>query len=173
MDNIIEIVNKIIKPLKIRVVNLARLGKITLVKDAKTQSMQVLTLNNEVVENAKYVETFGFTSKPLIGSEAIIINICGNPANPVILKIGNRELRFKSLKAGEVAVYDAFGDRIHLKSDGIIEINAQNKAVVNAPKVVLGGDVGKPIARLGDEVMVDAITHKGTITSASDKVEAA
>lgn len=199
INSIVEIIKKATKPLRHRVNNMVRLGKVLLVKDGKTQSVQVLTANNEVVENVKFLETYGITSKPISGSETVIFNIQGNATNNVVLNIGNRELRFKSLKDGEVCMYDNSGNIIHLKNGGNMELNSPNSilvkskdakveaekvnvkattAEVDATNINLLGDInlggigGAKLARIGDSVQVDPITHQGTITSGCTKAGA-
>lgn len=191
---IVEIIKKATKPLRHRVNNMVRLGKVLLVKDGKTQSVQVLTANNEVVENVKYIETYGITSKPISGSETVIFNIQGNATNNVVLNIGNRELRFKELKDGEVCMYDTSGSRVHLRNGSIIDvvskeiINAQSKIInvfatetanitaenvnIKATNVTiegetdLGGAGGLGVALLNDkiEVVIDKGSSAGTYT---------
>lgn len=203
-----------IRPLRRRLDNMALLGKTLLINDDKTPAVQALTVNEEVVNDARYIQDYGHYSKPPLGSESVLLKIQGNPGNVVVLKIGNRELRFKDLKSGEVAIADNSGCYIHLKNGGNMEViapetlNATSKIVnitgsdtvnitsknttvnadtliVNAQKVSVTAEIttvngkvnlaggGAGIARIGDQVEVDPVTHKGAITSASTEVTSA
>ena len=63
-------------------------------------------------------------------------------------------------------------------ASGSIEITSSGSATVTAATVNVNGDVnlgaegGQPVARVGDAVQVDPITHLGTITSGAAKVKA-
>lgn len=219
-NEIISLFSRLIKPRDDRLNNLSRLGKVLMMKAGNTQSAQVQTANNEIADNVKFIEAYGFTAKPKQNSECILLNIQGNPGNVVALVIGNRELRFKKLNDGEVAMYDDSGNLLHFKNGGIIDfkapatmnqtaqtinvsgttavnVNTQTAAVtaktlnveadtaaikaktatVDAETTTVNGKVnlaggGQGVARLGDAVEVDPVTHKGSITSASTEVTA-
>ncbi|MBS4773437.1 MAG: phage baseplate assembly protein [Proteobacteria bacterium] len=159
-----------------------RFGIVKLIEDGKTQHCQVKTAGGEVINEVAFLEPYGFTSKPRSKSETLVFNVNANPGNNVVLNIGNRELRFKELKDGEVAMYDAAGNLLHFKNNGNIELKAAgevkvkaNKAVVDAQEIITtgrtklaGGTLGA--AFVGCSVEVDPQTHKGTITSGSTEV---
>lgn len=123
-NEIITLFSRLIKPRDDRLNNLSRLGKVLMMKAGNTQSAQVQTANNEIADNVKFIEAYGFTAKPKQNSECILLNIQGNPGNVVALVIGSRELRFKELNDGEVAMYDDSGNLLHFKNGGIIDLKA-------------------------------------------------
>lgn len=123
-NEIISLFSRLIKPRDDRLNNLSRLGKVLMMKAGNTQSAQVQTANNEIADNVKFIEAYGFTAKPKQNSECILLNIQGNPGNVVALVIGNRELRFKKLNDGEVAMYDDSGNLLHFKNGGVIDFKA-------------------------------------------------
>lgn len=144
MDNkqkqeIIELFNKLIKPRDDRLNNLSRLGKVLLVKDGNTQSLQAQTANNEIADNVKFIESYGFTAKPKPNSECVLLNLQGNAGNVVALVIGNREFRFKTLKDGEVAMYDDSGNLLHFKNGGNIDFQAPATINQTAPTIIIKG----------------------------------
>lgn len=63
-------------------------------------------------------------------------------------------------------------------TSGNIEITSSGSATVTASSVTVNGDVnlgaegGMPVARVGDAVQVDPVTHAGTITSGAARVRA-
>lgn len=87
--------------------------------------------SDETITNREYFQHYGFTSRPLAGAEAVIINE-GNH----FLMIASDDRRYRiALENGEVALYTDEGDRIHLKRDKTIEIVSGNKIVATAPEV--------------------------------------
>lgn len=199
LSDIITICKKVIKPTHNRVVNMIRFGVVTLVKNGKTREVQVETLGGEVIDNVKFLEPFGFTSKPPVGSETLIFNVNGNAANNVVLNIGNREFRFKGCATGEVAMYDQFGNIIHLKTGGNMNITAPETidieaktanvtaenlnikaslakieaqiATIKAEFVNLGDEGGKPFALVGSKVGVNPATGAMEVLDGATKVK--
>lgn len=184
---LVKLIQKVCNALNRKLIQTVRFGKVVLIKDGKTQKLQLKTLGGDVIDNAAFLEPYGLTAKPRKEeSLALVLAVAGEASNTVVLNIHNRELRFKSLKEGEVCLYDEFGNFVHLKQDGVLEINSPNKisgkcktldltaevANINAAAVNLGGADGVPVARVGDEVTVDPNTHKGTITTGSLLVRA-
>jgi len=162
-NEIIALFSRLIKPYDDRQNNMVRFGKMLLLKDGKTQSVQAETANNEIADNAKYIENYGFTGKPKQKSECVLFNIQGNPGNVVILSIGNRELRFKELNDGEVAMYDDSGNLLHFKNGGIIDFKAPATLNQTAQTINISGTTAvnvktKTLTAEADSVSVKAKT---------------
>ena len=138
-NEIITLFSRLIKPRDDRLNNLSRLGKVLMMKAGNTQSAQVQTANNEIADNVKFIEAYGFTAKPKQNSECILLNIQGNPGNVVALVIGSRELRFKELNDGEVAMYDDSGNLLHFKNGGIIDFKATDTLTQTAQTINISG----------------------------------
>ena len=92
-----------------RLNNMIRLGIVRYITNGQSQKVQVVTAAGEVLNNVVFLEPYGLTAKPTGNSETLVFNVQGNANNRVILNIGNRRLRFKELKDGEVALYDNAG----------------------------------------------------------------
>ncbi len=60
------------------------------------------------------------------------------------------------------------GGDVTLKANANLNLQASGSATVNGARISVGGDT--PVARVGDTVQVDPVTHIGTITSGSTKV---
>ena len=98
---------------------------------------------------------------------------------------------------GSTLSFDMASGTLNINVKGDVNINAggkltltAKKTTIKSPKIRLAGDViitgdlkslgemslggrkGKPVARVGDSVAVDARTHRGSITSGSDNVTA-
>ena len=70
--------------------NLIRFGSVKRVKLGKTQTLQVATTAEELLDNVKHIEPYGFTSNPIDGSECVVVNVGANSSNPVALVCGGR-----------------------------------------------------------------------------------
>lgn len=118
----------------------------------------------EIFTNREYFQHYGFTSRPLQGSEGIVL-IQGN--NIIMIASDDRRYRI-SLEEGEVALYTDEGDYIHLKRNKEIHINSGNKVQVNAPEVIVNAvtsvKVVSPIVNLGLAAGHKALTNEDLIT---------
>lgn len=197
-NNDLEFVKKMIDVQVSQALEMILLGETILNSGGDTQTWQIKTARGEIIENAKHLEQYGITTSAPSGSETLGLRVRGNRTNTILLNIGNRKLRFKILKSGEVCIYDDSGNTIHLQNGGNIEVKAPSSvtiktktAKVEATTVAvkatnitldgetdLGGVGGLGAARLSDEVEVvidkgsSAGTYKGKITTASLKVRA-
>ncbi len=137
---------------------------------------------DETITNREYVQHYGFTSRPLSGAEAIIINE-GN--HFVMIASDDRRYRI-AIEDGEVCLYTDEGDHIRFKRGKEIYIksgnkltaditnqvtintitatvNASVKCQVNSPEINLSGDRAG-LRRLIDErfrALFNAHTHSG------------
>ncbi|KAA5937610.1 phage baseplate assembly protein V [Pantoea sp. Bo_2] len=127
----------------------------------KCQMVGVKMLAGSLKENVEHLESYGFTSAPQNGAEAVILFPGGDRSHGVVLAVGDRRYRLKGLKQGEVAIYTDEGDSIVLKRGNVIEmstgelkvtatkkigltapdieLNATNKAAMNTPLVDMSG----------------------------------
>ncbi len=103
--------------------------------------------DDEARDDVELLEPYGFTSAPPAGAEGVALSVGGDGGHHVVLALGNRSLRLKGLKSGEVAVYAEFGQSILLNAAGDIIL------VPKAGRDVLLGDAGatKKVA-LADDV---------------------
>jgi len=77
------------------------------------------------IDDRELFQHYGYTSRPKGGAEVIFIRQGGQ-----IIAIGSDDRRYRiSLEEGEVALYTAEGDKIHLKRDRIIEIVGGEKII--------------------------------------------
>jgi len=71
---------------------------------------------DETIENREYFQHYGLTSRPLPGAEIIIVQE-GNH----LVAIASDDRRYRlSVEAGEAALYDDQGQRVHLTRDGVM-----------------------------------------------------
>jgi phage baseplate assembly protein V len=118
--------------------------------DVGTQLIQVIALDGETITDVERMEEYGFTAVPETGSEASIGFINGNRDQGLILCIGDRRYRPTNLASGEVQVYDKNGSKVHLKSDGSIEIESKNTMLIKAPSGTIVEDPVGITLKTGD-----------------------
>lgn len=121
-------------------------GILRLVSDEyKRQTAQVTLRSGEVRDDAERWQQYGLTSHPLTGAECLYLRIGSEDGSDgVVIDVEDRRYRLKSLAAGEVALYDDLGQRVHLTRTGI-NITTTGTATITAAKVVLS----TPDVRLG------------------------
>lgn len=118
------------------------------------QLMQVSILENETRESLERFQNFGFSSNPMPGAEAAVAFVGGNRDHGIIVAVDDRRYRPKGLQPGEAIVYTHDGTKIHLKQNGIIQINADDRVVIETD----GGYV---------DILGDLIVH-GDIDATGD-----
>ena len=108
----------------------------------KMQEVKGEIYAEEVKEELEHFEPYGFTSRPPKGSEGLALSVNGNRDHTVIINIGSRQFRLKTLEIGEVAIYSQFDSYLIFKSDGSIEVkctdfnvSASSKAKFTTPMV--------------------------------------
>lgn len=182
------------RSLATRLSTVALRGVVTGSDDANgIQSVSVKSLPQQSPLTMERFQSYGFTSAPKDGAEAITLSLGGDRARSVCLLVDDRRYRVTTLKPGEVAIYDDQDQSVKLTADGIeidgkalkmtaptlemnaptttinattFVVNASQKCVVAAPFVHLGGEGGQPVSRVGDSI------GNYQITSGSPKVTA-
>ena len=126
--------NKLLGPMARRLGNMVARGKVLAVNSlGKLQVLQLGLLAGETKDRVEHLEPFGFTAKPLPGAEHVTLFLDGDRSHGVTVVVADRRYRLQGLQDGEVAMYDAFNNKIHLKADGTI--------LMTATKVTITGDL--------------------------------
>lgn len=127
--DLFNILQRAMAPIRNRVVTMLLRALVTNADDTKPiQEVQVSSLNDS--SRVQRFQQFGFTSNPPPGTEGIFLALGGNAENGVIVATENRDLRKKGLAVGEVAIYDAEGNYIHLMTGGKIKFKNTNEELV-------------------------------------------
>ena len=168
-------IRELLAPIARRVRSLVARGVVELVNDAaKMQALQLSIRDGEVVDDAERFQSYGFTTHPRPGAEAIVLSVGGLADHPVVIAVDDRRYRLAALAEGEVAVFDDLGQKIHLKRDRI-EVTSP-RVVVLSSNVELGA---ANLVSLTDGVVVaqgiDSFTGAtyGVLGNASAKIKAA
>lgn len=89
---------------------------------------------------------------PSVGQQMTAISPCGDLRQACALPMTFSEANASPSQSGEENVVTYGGFRLTLKGDALIVEGP--KVVVDSPNVQLGGEGGKPVARVGDNVHV-------------------
>jgi phage gp45-like len=114
----------------------------------------------ETIDNREYFQHYGFTSRPLPGSEIIIIKE-GNH----YIAVASDDRRYRlAIEDGEVALYTDEGDKIHLKRDKTIEIVSGNKLKATVANEV---DLTTKVANVNASVRCDVSSPAVKVVAAT------
>lgn len=81
----------------------------------------------------EHLEPAGFSSHPLEGAEAVVVNLGGNSGRAVVIVVNDRRHRIV-LDAGESAIYNMpHGDFVKVKSDRSIHVKSAVSVLLETP----------------------------------------
>jgi phage gp45-like len=130
-------------------------AKITSVLSGNVRTVKGTGRIGESFAGAKFLQQYGFASKPLEGAEAIVFMQDGQ-----LIIVGTDDRRYRiSLEDGEAVLYSYEGTKVHLKRGKKVEVSG-------ADEINLGGDRGA-LYRLIDERVaahIDAHIHPDPVT---------
>jgi phage baseplate assembly protein V len=155
MREIVEMVAKMRQSLaqtSRRVLTTVGRGRVTASDDTGgVQLLQVKLGDNELRDNTPRLSEFGFASRPPAKADVVVLFVGGDRSNGVVIATGDLATRFKNLKPGESALYDAFGKSIYLSESGItVQCNGET-LTIDGETVVKGslGCTGNLLAGTG------------------------
>lgn len=126
---------RLARPLVDRIARLLRYGKLTKLNSEKAlQQAQIKSLDGQLLDAVEVFEPYGFTSAAKADAEALVAQVGGQRGNEVVICIADRRYRLAGLAAGEVALFDDLGNKVHLTRSGIV-VEAVEQVQVVAPKV--------------------------------------
>lgn len=125
----IDLINRLIAPLKTRIANLVARAVVQLANDSgKLQVLQLDVGADETRDGLERFQEYGLTSVPLAGAEAVVLFVGGRRDHGLVVAVDDRRHRPSGLQPGEVAVYNSGGARVLLKADGTVEVTGATKA---------------------------------------------
>lgn len=152
-----------------RISNMFARGRVRSVNAAgKMQVLQLDLLAGETKDRLEHFEPYGITSHPLDGAEAAAAFLDGDRSHGLVLVVADRRYRLVGLQAGEMAIHDDQGQKVHLTRTGIV-INGGGLPinVVNTPSVTIDSLL---VSITGDlQVDGDAV-FAGTVTNAGKNI---
>lgn len=158
-------------PIYRRVMLIVGRGTLTMTDDGNGQQRQQVTLlDGETRDAADRVQQYGLSSHPPAGSQVVVINLGGQRDHPIVIGVDDPSARPTGLASGEVMLWTAHGQRVHLQGDGgTLITDAQGHRIHLKP----GGDVDVECVNLsvtasgGVAMDTPALTVTGEISDGS------
>lgn len=146
-----------------RIGNMLARGVVRTVNAAgKMQILQLGMLAGETKDRLEHVEPYGFTSHPKSGAEAVAVFLDGDRGHGLVLVVADRRFRLAGLAAGEMAIHDDQGQKVHLTRTGIVVDGGGLPIIIqNAPTVT--ADTPEMICT-GNLTVQQHLTYQGGMT---------
>lgn len=171
---------RILRPIVKRLDGIARRAIIRAVKDSELlQELQLTVMDGDVRSGVKRYGHFGLSYSPPVGTECVVLNLGGRREQSVVIATENGSYRIRNLASGDLCIYDARGNKVHLKSDEIA-VEHSVKVQITSPLVEASGNlqVGGNISADGDvsdgvgslaahRTWADNHTHTGSASAPS------
>lgn len=111
----------LLRPLSNRTLNMVARATVKVTDDGgKLQLLQIDGFDGGPVDGAMHFQSYGFSSVPLEGAEAIAVFPGGNHEHPLVVAVADRRWRPVAGQPGEVTVYNNTGASITITKDGDI-----------------------------------------------------
>lgn len=134
---------KLMAPLRRSLGNMIARGVVTAVNAAaKMQALQIRLLADESKSDVEHFEPYGYTSNPKPGAEVVALFPDGDRSHGFVIVAADRRFRLQGLEAGEMAIHDDQGQKVHLTRNGIV-VDGAGKLIrfTNAPKARMEMDL--------------------------------
>lgn len=151
-------------------------GRVTLSDDSKTaQILQVKLNDSETRDGTPRIAEFGFTSRPPLGSDVLIVFLGGDRSKGVVVATAHQASRPTNLQEGEAMVYDLWGKSIYLTKSGGIIVDAKGTPVTvnNATTVTINAaeavQMNTPVLRVSGNIEAGGNVKDKVRTMAADR----
>lgn len=151
-------------------------GRVTLSDDSKTaQLLQVKLNDSETRDDTPRIAEFGFTSRPPLGSDVLIVFLGGDRSKGVVVATAHQASRPTNLLEGEAMVYDFWGKSIYLTKSGGIIVDAKGTPVTvnNATTVTINAaeavQMNTPVLRVSGDIEAGGDIKDKIRTMAADR----
>jgi phage gp45-like len=119
---------------------IAQRMRLTFMNDENSERSVQMTTGGYTIDKIPSMGQYGLDSNPPIGATMIVLCNGGNTANGIAIASEFNKVRPKTLKEGEVVLYDDANQTITLSKQGII-IHTNLKCIIEAPAIELKGTV--------------------------------
>lgn len=158
----IRAVHKLTAPLRRRVALMVGRAVLRAARDEGGLLLaQATLLDGEVRDRVPVIQEYGFASRPLAGAQGVIACAGGNRRGAMVIATGDRRYRL-SLAAGEAAIHDDQGQKVHLTRAGIV-IETANPVTVKGSAITLDADT----TIKGNATVEGAVLAAGNVTAFS------
>lgn len=131
----------------------------------RIQRVEAEGLAGEELPGLELMQHFGFASAPPAGSQLIIIPLGGRTSASVVVATEHGAFRFKLDNQGEAAIYNQWGDLVHLRKDRCIRVVAALKVEMETPLLNVTGAIHAGLDITTDQSViatVDVMDQGGT-----------
>jgi phage baseplate assembly protein V len=102
--------------------------------EGKVRVLQVSSREGAAQDDVEHLEPAGFSSHPLAGAEAVVLNLGGNSSRAVVILVNDRSHRVV-LEEGESAIYNMpHGDFVKVRKDRSIHLKSAVKVLIESPE---------------------------------------
>jgi phage baseplate assembly protein V len=123
--------DRLIAPLVARLNMMIARGVLRGTSDANgIQTMQVSLMAGEVADSVERFQSYGVSAVPPPGGDALVAFVGGNRDHGVVVAVNDRTSRPKSLRGGEVELYNDQNVSVLLTGDGDLKIRARRIEIV-------------------------------------------
>ena len=144
--------DRILAPLLRRLDMMISRGVLRATSDGEgVQTMQIGLLEDEVADQVERFQTYGLSSVPPNGGDALVCFVQGNRDHGVVLSVNDRGSRPRGLNAGEVILYNDHNVSLRLTNEGKLLIDAEEEITIKAKKLIIA---------IEDEISIEAPTIK-------------
>lgn len=136
--------------------------------DSDIQTMQVALLADETADDVERIQTYGLSTNPPNGGDALVAFVGGNRDHGVVLAVNDRGSRPKGLKSGEVVLYNDQSVKLSLTADGDLAIETKRHVEIEATEDItikaktMAIEVEEGVTIKGDLVVEGSITASGS-----------
>ena len=127
------------------------------------QTVTLQTHDGAIRAEVEVAQPWGFSSMaPADGAVTVLLEIGGDPGNPIALPAANPYRRFGGLGAGETVMYGDDGSRVHIRAGGVIEIWGGASVTVNTQACAINAPNGCTIT--GNVKVTGSLTTTGDLS---------
>lgn len=140
-------------------------------------------LSGEALKAMELFQNFGFTSAPPAGTQIVLLPLGGRTSAAVIVASEHGAYRFVLGADGEAAVYNQWGDFVHLRADRTmhvvsearvlietadVTINASDSVTINTPALTVNGATVEVNASAGVALNTPTVAASEAITAGTN-----
>jgi len=107
----------------------------------RVQRVNGIGLSAEELADMELFQHFGFTSAPPDGAQLIVLPLGGRTSAAVVIATEHGVYRFKLGAKGEAALYNRWGDVVHMRQDRTIHMVAAAKVLIDSPLLQVNGQI--------------------------------
>lgn len=125
-------------------------------RDTPVQLATGVGMGEQALPDLELFQHFGFSSAPPAGTQLIVLPLGGRTSAGVVVASENGAFRFHLEASGEAALYNQWGDVVHMRADRTIHLVAEARVQIDTAEVQINATSSVTINT--PEFIVDAST---------------